>query len=53
MTAIGDTENQSVTSGFIMAFLCILAFCFVMNYYIGHKFHVSASPRPKPRRSFT
>jgi hypothetical protein len=41
MTEIGDADEESVASGFIMAFLTILAFCFVMNYYIGHKFHVS------------
>jgi hypothetical protein len=44
MTAIGDASSESVASGFVMLFLCILAFCLALNHYIGHKFHVSLTP---------
>lgn len=43
MVDIGDTGQETVASGFIMLFMCVLAFCMAMNHYIGHKFHVSGS----------
>jgi len=44
MVEIGDKNeaSEAVINGFMMTFLCVLAFCMIMNHYIGHKFHVRA-----------
>lgn len=46
MTAIGDKNeaSEAVVNWWMMMFLSVLAFCMIMNHYIGHKFHVRTAP---------